>query len=95
MIIEEGIATWIFNHARDKGKYFDGVKEGKLEYALLKQVQSMVAGYEVDKCPLWQWERAILEGFRVFRLLRNDRCGIVKVNMHDHSITYVPRKASS
>lgn len=93
MIIEEGIATWIFNHARDKGEFFAGVKEGKLEYALLKQVQSMVAGYEVDKCPLWQWERAILEGFRVFRLLRNDRCGTVKVNMHDHSITYVPRKA--
>jgi NTP pyrophosphatase (non-canonical NTP hydrolase) len=95
MIIEEGIATWIFNHARDKGEFFEGVKEGKLEYALLKQVQSMVAGYEVDKCPLWQWERAILEGFRVFRLLRKDRCGIVKVNMHDHSITYVPRKAQS
>jgi len=93
MIIEEGIATWIFNHARDKGKFFEGVKEGKLEYTLLKQVQSMVAGYEVDKCPLWQWERAILEGFRVFRLLCRERCGIVKVNMHDHSITYVPRKA--
>ncbi|MBC3932628.1 hypothetical protein H8K43_13145 [Undibacterium sp. CY22W] len=95
MIIEEGIATWIFNHARDKGEFFKDVKEGKLEYALLKQVQSMVAGYEVDNCPLWQWERAILDGFQVFRLLRKDRCGIVKVNMHDHTITYVPQKAQS
>lgn len=94
MIIEEGIATWIFNHARDKGEFFEDVVEGKLEYALLKQVQGMVSGYEVDKCPLWQWERAILEGFRVFRLLRHHRSGIVKVNMHDHSITYSPQEST-
>lgn len=67
MIIEEGIATWIFNHARGKGGFFEDVKLSKLEYALLKQVRSMVAGYEVDKCPLWQWEHAILDGFLVFR----------------------------
>lgn len=95
MIIEEGIATWIFNHARDKGEFFKDVKQGKLEYGLLKQVQSMVAGYEVDKCPLWQWERAILDGFQVFRQLRKDRCGIVKVNMKDRTITYVHRETQS
>jgi hypothetical protein len=95
MIIEEGIATWIFNHARDKGEFFKDVKEGKLEYGLLKQVQSMVAGYEVDKCPLWQWERAILDGFQVFRKLRQDRCGTVKVNMNDRTIKYVPREDQS
>lgn len=92
MIIEEGIATWIFNHARDRGEFFEDVAPGKLEYALLKQVQGMVAGYEVDKCPLWQWEIAILEGFRVFRLLRQNRSGIVRVNLNDHSITYEAQK---
>ncbi|RJG11714.1 nucleoside triphosphate pyrophosphohydrolase family protein [Massilia cavernae] len=89
MIIEEGIATWIFNHARDTGGFFEDVQVGKLEYALLKQVESMVTGYEVDKCPLWQWERAILDGFSVFRQLRDNHGGIVKINMHDHSITYL------
>ncbi|MGD0958781.1 MAG: nucleoside triphosphate pyrophosphohydrolase family protein [Methylomonas sp.] len=87
IIIEEGIATWIFNHARNL-HYYDNVEPGKLEYGLLKQIQNMVSGYEVDKCPLWQWELAILEGFKVFRDLRARRCGVVIVNMEQHSITF-------
>ena len=46
MIIEEGIATWIFNHATQRNLYED-VQVGKLEYGLLKQIRSMVSGYEV------------------------------------------------
>lgn len=89
MIIEEAIATWIFNHARDNGDFFEDVEVGKLEYGLLKQVRSLVAGYEVDQCPLWQWERAILNGFSVFRQLRDNGGGLVKVNMLERSLTYV------
>lgn len=90
MIIEEAIATWIFNHARDKGEFFEGVEVGKLEYGLLKQIHSLVSGYEVEQCPLWQWEHAILDGFSVFRQLRNNNGGLVKVNMLERSLTYVP-----
>jgi len=89
MIIEEGIATWIFNHARDGGRnYFEGVEINKLEYGLLKQVQNMVSGYEVAACPLWQWERAILDGFSVFRQLRDATCGVICVDMNKHTITF-------
>lgn len=89
MIIEEGIATWIFNHARQRNYYSD-IDTGKLEYGLLKQVRSMVAGYEVAAAPLWQWERAILEGFRVFRELRRpeNRGGTVTVDMRAHTLSY-------
>lgn len=91
MIIEEGIATWIFNHAKRRRFYAD-VEPGKLDYGLLKQVHSMVSGYEVDACPLWQWEQAILDGFRVFRELRkpDHRGGTVVVNMTDHTLTFQP-----
>lgn len=89
MIIEEGIATWIFNHARER-KYFKDVEPGKLEYALLKQVKSMVSGYEVEKCPLWQWELAILDGFTVFRQLKDAKEGIVRINMKEHTIKFLP-----
>jgi NTP pyrophosphatase (non-canonical NTP hydrolase) len=95
MIIEEGIATWIFNHARDKGEFFEGVEEGKLEYGLLKQISTMVSGYEVEKCPLWLWEHAILSGFSVFRQLRDNRGGTVVVSMLDRSITYLPLENKS
>ncbi|MFS2113402.1 nucleoside triphosphate pyrophosphohydrolase family protein [Herbaspirillum frisingense] len=88
MIIEEGIATWIFNYARDKEDFFVKVNEGKLEYGLLKQVHTMVSGFEVDKCPLWQWEKAILSGFEIFRQLQEHRGGIVAVDMNTRTITY-------
>jgi len=35
VIIEEGIATWIFNHAKERGDYFEGVPNGRLEFGLL------------------------------------------------------------
>lgn len=86
-IIEEGIATWIFNHAQRRN-FFEGVKPGRLEYSLLKQVIDMVDGYEVARCPMWQWERAILEGFRVFRELVRARGGVVTVDLNNHAIEF-------
>jgi NTP pyrophosphatase (non-canonical NTP hydrolase) len=88
-IIEEGIATWIFNHA-DHHDFYENTEAGKLEYGLLKQVHDMVEGYEVAVCPLWQWEQAILEGFKVFRQLRDAGSGVVTVDMDAHSITFTP-----
>jgi NTP pyrophosphatase (non-canonical NTP hydrolase) len=88
-IIEEGIATWIFNHA-DRHDFYETTEVGRLEYGLLKQVQDMVEGYEVSACPLWQWERAILDGFKVFRQLRDAGSGVVTVDMDAHSITFTP-----
>ncbi|KAB0568598.1 hypothetical protein C9383_09385 [Pseudomonas palleroniana] len=90
MIIEEGIATWIFNHAKPR-KFYKGIEEGALEYGLLKQIHSMVEGYEVDQCPLWQWELAILKGFEVFRELRDKRSGSVVVDMINHQLTFQPK----
>jgi NTP pyrophosphatase (non-canonical NTP hydrolase) len=91
IIIEEGIATWIFNYARPFN-YFEGVSEAKLEYALLKQVTTMVRGYEVDRCPPWQWARAILAGFSIFREIRKpeNRGGIVTVDIGRRLIEFKP-----
>lgn len=90
MIIEEGIATWIFNHAKARGDHFEGVEHGQLAFGLLKQIRQMVKGYEVEACPLWQWERAILDGFRIFRLLYAAKNGRVHVNMDTHTLVFEP-----
>lgn len=87
MIIEEGIATWIFNHAKGKNFYTSDENRG-LDYGLLKQISGMVKGYEVEKCQLWQWERAIVEGFDVFRQLQEHRGGTVAVDVHNHVMTF-------
>jgi NTP pyrophosphatase (non-canonical NTP hydrolase) len=91
MIIEEGIATWIFNHAKRR-QFYANIETNKLDYSLLKQVRGMVVGYEVESCPPWQWEAAILEGFKAFRELQKYRRGIVKVDMVKHTIEFIKMK---
>ena len=86
-IIEEGISTWIFNHGVRNAE-FRNVKS--LDYSVLKAVRELVRGYEVEDRPLWQWEKAILEGFRVFRLLRQHRGGAVTVDLHQRRLDFEP-----
>ncbi len=93
ILIEEGVATWIFNHGLTH-HHFRYVKH--LDYSLLKAVRRLVHGYEVERCPLWQWQLAILEGFKVFRILRKERRGWIIADLSLRSISYsqaAPRKA--
>lgn len=85
ILIEEGISTLIFQRAArlDFFKSIDSV-----DYTLLKLIPEFVHGYEVEKCPLWQWEKAILDGFAIFRKLRLHRRGIVVVNLEKRAITF-------
>ena len=85
VIIEEGIATWIFNHAQ-RLALFQGISS--LDYGLLKSVRSFVAGYEAEHCPLWLWEEAILAGYRVFREVRAHRGGRIGIDLTERHIWF-------
>lgn len=85
IIIEEGISTWIFNHGIRNSGYRAATT---VDYDLLKAVHELVRGYEVEVRPMWQWERAILEGFRVFRELREHRRGAVTVDLERRTIEF-------
>lgn len=85
ILIEEGISTWIFNYGVCHG-YFKNFQS--IDYTLLKAVREFVKGYEVAERPLWQWEYAILEGFRIFRELKTYRGGIVSADLNAHTITF-------
>jgi hypothetical protein len=85
ILIEEGIATWIFNHGLENK---DFRYTNRLDYPLLKAIRTFVSGYEVEDCPLWEWELAILEGFKVFRMLKKYRRGWVIADLHRRSIEY-------
>lgn len=86
-LVEEGISTWIFSHACQLN-YFDSITA--LDYPLLKTIQAQVKGYEVESCPLWLWEKAILDGYAVFRRLRTLRQGIVTADLSERSIVFRP-----
>lgn len=85
ILIEEGVATWIFNHAAPLNFYEN---LSTVDYGLLKAVRELVRGYEVDRMPLWLWEEAILDGYEVFRQLRKHRRGIVTANLEQRTITF-------
>lgn len=79
ILIEEGITSWIFGQAQQL-RFFDGVKRGGLPLDMLKHVRQFVAGYESDRCPLWLWEEAILQGYSAFRFLQTHRRGRVQID---------------
>lgn len=85
ILIEEGISSWIFNHAARANFYGS---TASLDFDLLKSVRDFVQGYEVESRPMWQWELAILEGYRVFRLLKAHRGGRVTADLDSHTLTY-------
>lgn len=72
ILIEEGVTSWLFGQAQQLN-FFDGVKPGGLPLDMLKHVRQFVAGYEADRCPLWLWEEAILQGYVAFRFLQKNR----------------------
>lgn len=85
ILIEEGVSSWIFNHA-ERAQLFRSTTA--LDYGILKSVQEFVYGYEVDTKPMWQWELAILEGFKVFRLLKEHRGGYVTADLDAHTLEF-------
>jgi NTP pyrophosphatase (non-canonical NTP hydrolase) len=88
-LIEEGIATWIFGQAIELD-LFAGMEPGGLPFDLLKHVRQFVAGYEAERCPLWLWEEAILQGYAAFRFLRKHRRGRIHIDMNQRHMTIEP-----
>ncbi len=84
-LIEEGVATWVFGQAVELD-LFAGMTRGGLPFGLLKTVRQFVQGYEVDQCPLWLWEEAILQGYEAFRYLRQHRRGRLHIAMDEHRL---------
>lgn len=85
VITEEGISNWIFAHGL-RHQAFEAVES--VDFALLRTIRQMVRGYEVEICPLWMWEEAILQGFAAFRQLRAQRGGVVVADLQSRSLTY-------
>src|SRR5262249_38997378 len=79
-LIEEGIATSIFGQAKHL-QFFDGLKRGDLSFDMLKAIRQFVVGYEAERCPLWLWEDAILQGYDAFRFLRKNRRARLTIDM--------------
>lgn len=84
ILIEEGISTFIFNHA--KPHFFRGATG--VDYRLLATIKEFVKGYEVEDQPFWAWEKAILRGYEVFGQLTDQRQGRVILDIGSRDIRF-------
>ena len=85
IVVEEGLTAWIFSRAKQV-ELFAGQRT--LPFDMLKTVEQFVQGYEVEECPLSLWERAILDGYEVFRQVVTNNGGIVIGDRATRSISY-------
>lgn len=90
-IIEEAVSAIVFSRAKQL-KFFEGLDH--VDFDLLKTVKEFVEGFEVEAVPLWQWETAILDGYRVFRALRDGGGGLVTLDLVQRRLAYVPHAVS-
>lgn len=84
-VVEEGLTAWLFSRAKAIN-YFEG--HDRVPLGILKTVGEFVTGYEVDQCPLKLWERSILQGYAVFRKVRDARGGWVIGDRTTRSLRY-------
>jgi MazG C-terminal domain len=87
IVVEEGLTAWIFTRAKELN-FFDG--QDRVSLGMLKTIGEFVIGYEVAQCPLKLWERAILNGYEVFRQIRAAEGGWVIGDRALRTIRYAP-----
>jgi len=84
IVIEEAIVAFVYNYAKNHA-YLDGIT--KVDYELLRTIKSLTNGLEVSRWSLRDWERAILQGFAVWRSLAKECGGIVVCDMANRTIS--------
>jgi NTP pyrophosphatase (non-canonical NTP hydrolase) len=85
--IEEGIAAFVFE-AASRVSCFEGVAHVDSEF--LRVCQRMTAHLEVSVCNPREWEHAILQGFKVWRLLRKHGHGSINCDLNARTIVARP-----
>ena len=61
-----------------------------ISFNFLKRLELLVSGLEVAESRYWEWEDAILGGFRIFDQLRTSRRGTVTVDSEERSLAFTP-----
>lgn len=86
IVIEEGLSAWLFSISKQRG--IDFTKESSISYDLLKTIQIFIRGYEVEKCPLQLWVKAIIQGYTVFNQVVANKGGIIVGNRRERTLEF-------
>lgn len=87
IVVEEGLTAWIFSRAKELNFFED---QNRISFGVLKTISEFIGGYEVSSCPPKLWERAILDGYAVFRQMRDAQGGWIVGDRDARTIRYEP-----
>ena len=90
IVIEEGLTAYVFARAKELN-FFEN--QSSISFDILKTIENFVRGYEVERCPLKLWEKAILQGYSVFRCLRANNGGTILGDRSLRTILYESSKS--
>lgn len=85
VVLEEGLTAAVFAQAKEHS-YF--ASTSRIPSDLLKLCRSLTASLEVSDRSTGEWQRALLEGYRTFAMLRTNRGGIVMADQDARTLTY-------
>jgi NTP pyrophosphatase (non-canonical NTP hydrolase) len=85
-VIEEAIVAAAYVYAADHN-FMDG-KEN-VDWDLLLHIKRLTANVEVRDRTTWEWNKALIEGFRAWRELRKHDGGRVNANLREATLTFL------
>ena len=80
---EEGVSAMIFAYAKDYN-WLEG--KASVSSELLRMIRNMTVHLEVGRCTEGEWERAIVQGFCVWREIKKRGAGTLVINLDERSI---------
>jgi len=83
--IEEGLSALAFDYAHDHA-YLEGVDH--VDFGILRTIKQLTRHLEVSDCSEHQWQDAIIQGFRAWRQLQNERRGVLVGDLESRTIKF-------
>jgi hypothetical protein len=87
IVVEEAVAAHAYAYAR-RHNLLDGVNA--VDFGTLRTIRDLTKPFEVSVRTSVEWQTAIVEGFRMFRLLSLNGGGAVSCNLLNRTMEYVP-----
>lgn len=85
-VIDEGVAALVFDYAKGH-RWLEGV--ATLDYPLLRTIKGITSLLEVRERSMAEWQRAILNGFSVWRQVLAARGGRILVDQDAKNLTFL------
>ncbi len=78
IVMDEGIVAFVFDYAQ-RHNYLEGLRH--VDYELLRTIGEMTSRLEVGARSSGEWERAILQGYEVWRAIRERGGGSIRCDL--------------